>query len=123
MKTKKFRVSFDVLREVYGKKTFGVQVSIRRGDRKPTIGSIFGLPSAEQAETVRNLARQCIAEKISLSITERAGGDKQAMLIVTFPELLDAENEREVSIAVFDSFRLASKVGNFLKTISRFGRC
>ena len=120
MKTKKIRVCFDVLREVYGKKTFGVKVSIRRGNRKPIIGTIFDLPSAETAERVRDLARQCLGEKISLTLTER--GDKQALLLVTFPEILDNEDEKEIALAVFDSFRLASKVGNFLKTISHFGR-
>ena len=123
MSNKKICVNFAVLREVFGKKTYGVKVSVRRGNRQPIIGSIFDLPTMETAEHVRDLARQCLAEKIALSLTERGRGDKQTMLLVTFPEILDAEGEREVSIAVFDSFRLAAKVGNFLKTISHFGRC
>lgn len=121
-KGKKIRVNFDVLREVYGKKSFGVKVSIQRGNRKPIIGSIFDLPSAKVAESVRDLARQCLAEKISLMIFERGRGDKQAILAVSFPEILDDEGDRVVSTAMFDNFKLASKVGNFLKRVSHFGR-
>jgi len=121
-KGKKIRVNFDVLREVYGRKTFGVKVSIQRGDRQPIIGSIFDLPSAKVAESVRDLARQCIAEKISLTLTERGRGDRESILIVSFPEIVNDAGEKEISFAAFDDFRLASKVGNFLKHVSHFGR-
>jgi len=122
MSNKKIRVNFDVLREVYGRKTFGVKVSIQRGDRQPIIGSIFDLPSAKVAESVRDLARQCIAEKISLTLTERGRGDRESILIVSFPEIVNDAGEKEISFAAFDDFRLASKVGNFLKRVSHFGR-